>query len=516
MRRVVRRCIVTVAFAAGTGCGGDGAKSGRSWTPGVFEPWQSLAAQCADPRVGTDPTTGKPYFDVAGSTVTENYFLRSWTNDLYLWYREVPDLDPALYATPDYFALLKTSATTASGRAKDRFHFTYPTDRWQAFIRAGVGIGYGAEFLWVAPDPPRQVLVAYTEPNSPATSPQASLARGARVLAVDGADLVHATDSASWELINPGLYPSAAGESHTFSILDLGATTPRTIRMVSANVTSLPVQNVGTVQTAAGTVGYLLFNDHIATAEQALIDAFGQLAAAQVDDLVLDIRYNGGGQIAIASELAYMVAGPGATTGRTFDRLIYNDRYPTTNPFTRQASIPMPFFATSLGFSGPYGRALPTLNLSRVAILTSANTCSASETIINGLRGVGVAVTQIGATTCGKPYGFNSRDNCGTTYFTIQFQGVNDQGFGDYADGFSPENTPGTVGVKLPGCSVADDLTQALGDRREARLAAALGYLANQGCPAVAAVPSGPAAARALSAIEGKLHRPPWREIRLD
>ena len=60
---------------------------------------------------------------------------------------------------------------------------------------------------------------------------------------------------------------------------------------------------------------------------------------------------------------------------------------------------------------------LPTLDLSRVYVLTSAGTCSASEAIINGLRGVGVQVIQIGGTTCGKPYGFYPPDNCGTTYF---------------------------------------------------------------------------------------------------
>ena len=58
-------------------------------------------------------------------------------------------------------------------------------------------------------------------------------------------------------------------------------------------------------------------------------------------------------------------------------------------------------------------------------------TCSASESIINGLRGVNVQVIQIGSTTCGKPYGFYPEDNCGTTYFSIQFKGVNAAGFGE-------------------------------------------------------------------------------------
>jgi hypothetical protein len=70
-------------------------------------------------------------------------------------------------------------------------------------------------------------------------------------------------------------------------------------------------------------------------------------------------------------------------------------------------------------------------------VLTTAGTCSASEAVINGLRGIDVEVNLIGGETCGKPYAFVPQPNCGTTYFAIQTQGVNNKGFGDYADGFS-------------------------------------------------------------------------------
>jgi hypothetical protein len=98
-----------------------------------------------------------------------------------------------------------------------------------------------------------------------------------------------------------------------------------------------------------------------------------------------------------------------------------------------------------------------------------------------------VEVIQIGSTTCGKPYGFFPASNCGTTYFTIQFQGINDKGFGDYPDGFSPVNTVSNAGVLLPGCSVGDDFTAALGDPGEARLAAAITHMNTGTCP----IPSG-------------------------
>jgi carboxyl-terminal processing protease len=87
----------------------------------------------------------------------------------------------------------------------------------------------------------------------------------------------------------------------------------------------------------------------------------------------------------------------------------------------------------------------------------------------------------IGDTTCGKPYGFYGIDNCGTTYFTIQFKGVNATGFGDYTDGFSPPGAE-NVGVELPGCAVGDDLSKPLGDINEGRLSAALNYLATGSC----------------------------------
>jgi hypothetical protein len=160
--------------------------------------------------------------------------------------------------------------------------------------------------------------------------------------------------------------------------------------------------------------------------------------------------------------------------------------------------------------------ALPAVNLSRVFVLTGADTCSASEAIINGLRGVGMNVIQIGNTTCGKPYGFYPQDNCGTTYFSIQFQGVNDAGFGSYADGFSPMTNSNGVGVQVPGCTVADDFNHALGDPAENRLAAALFYRANSTCSPSISVGEPQRQIQAVPTGEPlTLPRDPWRENRI-
>jgi carboxyl-terminal processing protease len=499
------------------GSSGSGGSSTGSWTPGVFLPESTFAAKCAAPRSGTDPTTHAVYPDVKGSSVDENNWLRAWTNDQYLWYSEAPDLNPASYATADYFPLLKTSATTSSGAPKDKFHYTYATSVWEALSQSNVEVGYGVKWFIVQGTPPRSLVVAFVEPGSAAAASPANIARGANVLTIDGIDLVNATDKASVDKLNAGLSPASVGETHTFSIQDPGATTTRSVILHAANVTENPVPIVVAIPTATGPVGYLLFNDQLAQAETGLITAVNTLKTAGVTDLVLDIRYNGGGYLDIASELAYMIAGPNATGGQTFEQLHFNDKHPSTDPVTGRPITPTPFHTTTLGLSAPSGAALPTLNLQRVYVLTTSGTCSASESIVNGLQGVGVQVIQIGRTTCGKPYGFYPDDNCGTTYFSIEFDGVNARGFGDYSDGFSPGTVTGTVSgvtATLPGCSVNDDFKHVLGDTNESLLYVALGYRMNQTC-SVPPVGLAPSQLKRVGRAGGFLLRSPLREMRI-
>ncbi|MEM8921753.1 MAG: peptidase, partial [Pseudomonadota bacterium] len=150
-----------------------------------------------------------------------------------------------------------------------------------------------------------------------------------------------------------------------------------------------------------------------------------------------------------------------------------------------------------LGFSLVNGAPLDSLDLTRLFILSTENTCSASEAVINGLRGIDVEIILIGDVTCGKPYGFYPTDNCGETYYTIQFRGLNEKGFGDYSDGFVPAESSFAFGERVPGCVVADDLTHELGDTDEALLAAALTYRETGACPPAPATTSSSQIARA-------------------
>jgi len=357
------------------------------------------------------------------------------------------------------------------------------------------------------------------EPGSPAAN--AGVQRGDMILSIDGVDAVDGGTQSDVDTLNEGLYPSAANRNHQFTLRDMANGT-KSVTLQSAAISTEPVQNVQVLSTPSGPVGYLQFNAHNEPAEAALVEAFDTFKAAQdvaaTFDLVIDLRYNGGGLLAVASELAYMIAGPTHTAGQTFELTVFNSKHPSTDPITGQALEPMPFYDTAGGFSVTEGTALPTLNLPRVFILTGNNTCSASESIINSLRGVNVEVIQIGATTCGKPYGFYPADNCGTTYFAVQFKGVNAVGFGDYADGLSPANGSSSTGATVTGCMVEDDFTQALGNTQEARLKAALDYRENGGnCPAQSA---GLAQKRAQGSFvtlsgEGVMRRSPWEENRI-
>jgi len=483
-----------------TSCGSDGQPS-----------WRDLGAKCATPRTGIDPFTNRPYPDRQGTLDDEKKFLRAWTDDLYLWYSEVPATDPASFTSAtDYFNVLKTPATVG-GLPKDRFHFFQDTFSWEQLSQSGQDLGYGITWTVIKKKPPspplpREWRVAYLEPNPPAMLN--GIRRGARILQIDGADMLNGVDPASVNTLNAGLFPAAAGEQHTFLLEDYNTGAQQSFTLTSQVVITNPVPDVRTIPAGADTVGYMLFTDHLKTAEKALSDAIKTLNAANggagVKDLILDIRYNGGGYLYIASELAYMIAGPTRTSGQIFETLRFNDKHPADfNPDTNRSEGPTPFYNTATTQS-----ALPTLGLVRVFVLTGESTCSASESIINGLQGVNVQVIQIGHQTCGKPYGFYPQDNCGTTYFSIQFQGTNAKGFGDYPDGFSPGTAAG--GSTLLGCQVADDFSRDLGDSTEGRLATALAYRSSPTCPA----PS----IRALHAAvpqEGTVVKSPWRQNRI-
>jgi len=520
-----------------TACGGSGSSAPSSGDTNVTIPVVSQAKVCAVPRpAGTiNPQTNQLYGDVQGKISDELAWITSFVNTTYLWYQDVPPVstssyfigatvpyvDPATnkasteylssnYMVVDaYFNSQRSPLLTASGKPKDQFHFTELTADYLAQSTQGIQAGFGFEVALLSAAPPRQALVAYVTPGSPAD--QNGIIRGTQFITINGVDVANGSDLTT---LNNGLYTPVAATAYTFVVQIPGVTGTSTITMTPVTVTLTPVMNVQTLPAPNSQVGYILYTDQIATAESELIAAVNQLNAANggagITDLVLDLRYNGGGYLDLASELAYMIAGANQTAGKFFEQDTFNNK----NPFgTTSVQATVPFHSTTQGFSATSGQALPQMNLSTVYVITGPGTCSASEAIMNGLKGAGIKVVQVGATTCGKPYGFYPQDNCSTTYFTIQFVGVNYLGFGAYADGFIPGGT-GSTANNLPGCEATDDFTNALGNPAEASLATTLYFMHNHGaCPSPALGISGSAMLKAHAAPI--LKRSPIRENRI-
>jgi len=460
--------------------------SGPVWTQGQFQSASIFKNRCEVVRTGTD-IEGNRFPDLPGSALEEKFWLRSWTNETYLWNTEVVDQDPTGFADRlSYFEVLKTTATTPSGEDKDDFHFSQSTEEFLAARTSTPAPRYGVSLDIVSDTPPRNYRVRYTEPGSPAATVvngKPNFIRGTRILEIDGIDFVNTRDQAEIDTMFEAFFDAPANEPHTFLVEDADGDR-RAVTMSRENLAPKPVNRTRIINTPTGRVGYMLINTFSPfESERDIANAFSTIAAQGVSDLVLDLRYNGGGLLATASQTAFMIAGSSRTSGRDFERLRFNANAGNRNPVTGEINEATPFFEEGLGFTLARGTDLTSLNLPRVFILTTERTCSASEAIINGLRGIFVDVIVIGDTTCGKPFGFFPQDNCGETYFTIQFQGVNDLGFGDYTDGFIPENSSAQFGVRAPGCAIEDDFNNELGDESEALLSAALFYQDTGACP---------------------------------
>ncbi len=422
---------------------------------------------CEAPRAGISPRTGQAYPDVPGIRQDEKDYIRSWVDQSYLWYREALNPFTNDGETPStYFSRLKTPALAVAGGLKDRFSFSTSTSSVEN-TDAGIVFGYGVTWSAVSSTPPRRWIASVVDPGSPAAN--AGVARGDAIVSIDGADFAFGNDV---NTINRGLFPPAVGELHTFVLAPAGGGANKTAALRSASLPLVSVPVSGVLNTPTGKVGYIAFTTFNSfTAEKAIGDAIAGIAPQGVSDLILDLRYNGGGYVYISSQLGYMIAGPARTNGKIYETSKSNDK----KPFGEDDIYP--FYNAGSGFQGGLAAnaSLPTLNLPRVFILTSARTCSASESLINGLRGIDVEVILIGGTTCGKPYGFIGRDNCGTTYFPIQFTGINQKGEGDFINGFPAR------------CQVADDLTKSLGDPTEKQLATALAFRQTGSCAVTSA-----------------------------
>lgn len=479
MRHIYLGLLVSAALA---GCGGGSGNSsnvspqtqtGPSWRAGTFEPASEFKNKCEVVRTHLD-INGDYYPDEQGSEREEKLWLRSWSHETYLWYNEIVDRDPNGYSSPQrYFEQLKTTQRTPSGAYKDNFHFYESTDDFEAYSQSGTQSGYGISWRFISSTPPRDIRV--TSVNSDSSAGLEGVVRGDKLIRINSEDVINGNNV---DFLNNAMFPEEENSQFSFTFERVDGSEV-TFNLTSGVFEKSFVNNVTVLNTASGKAGYMSFDGFQRPAQAPLIDGFERFKNENVTDLILDLRYNGGGLLAMSSQLAYMIAGEQQTFGKVFETLQYNDK-------SSNEASETPFYTNEIDWENLVftNETLPTLDLERVFVITTGRTCSASESLMNSLVGIDVEVIQIGGTTCGKPYGFMPTDNCGTTYYTIQFQGVNEKGFGDYADGFKAKANPNPLyDDELPGCEVDDDYEHQLGDTSEAMLSTALERLNSGSCP---------------------------------
>ncbi len=396
VRRVGAALAVTLALA-GCGGGGDaGAPSG------------SGPLSCA---VGDQKT-----------------WLSSYFNDSYFWYAMSPR--PAVDGTSSVDSFFKALLYTGTDP-------NFPADRWSGyestesfnrFFGDGQSLGYGLSVagLEVVGQSSAPLYVRSVDPRSVAAA--AGIVRGDTLLSLNGRSTVDLIAANDFSLLSA----KAVGDSlEVVWRTTAGVQKRATLSAGIYALTPVPLQAV--VTTAGGRrVGYLEVRNMISQAATPLETAFASFAAQGAQDIVLDLRYNGGGLVSMGAAVASYVGGT-RVAGRAYASLLYNDKQAAQNQ--------------RFDFSNPaLGSAA---NAPRVFVLMGRRTCSASEQVINGLRGAGIEVVAIGEASCGKPVGFLPQsDGCGTTYSIVNFESVNALNQGRYFSGFAPT------------CAVAEDWTQ--------------------------------------------------------
>lgn len=388
---------------------------------------------------GGSSETGGPDPIAQCSMVDQNQRLIDNLRDDYLWNDELPStIDASAYA--DVYELLADVIPD-----RDRFSFILTEEEYQDIYVDAVffGLGFGRR------DNPQSgtLQVQYVYDDSPAD--RAGLTRGSAITRVGDRSV------AAWfELISAGeaTWDDAFGPNEAGTEVYLEWERPDgTVDddyLLKEEVETNTIMAIERYQQNDRDVGYFVFDSFINRAEQDINDAFDQMIG--VDDLIIDLRYNSGGLIRIANQIASQTSWQ-YVENETFVTYQFNDNYADE----------------TLLFD--LGAGIERLNLERVFVLTTESSCSASELIINALDPF-VEVVTIGSRTCGKPVGQQPTDICDKVLFAINFQTVNANGFGDYFDGLAPT------------CSAVDTVTTDWGDPADPLLAEALQYTQTNSC----------------------------------
>lgn len=341
-----------------------------------------------------------------------NNFLKGYTEpeDLFNALRVAPSIDRFSWIVSDYLTLEGQLQGTTKNDGVD----------FGLYLKAS---GSTEIFGWVR----------YIIPNSDASAK--NIKRGDIFYGVNGTQLT--TSNYQSLLLN--------AESYTLNLADYnnGVITPngKSVSLTKTVLNENPILINNVIETGGHKVGYLMYNGFYPNYDTQLNEAFASLKSKGITDLVLDLRYNGGGSIQSATRLASMITGQ--FTGKVFSKQRWNDKI--NSYFESEDPEALKNLFTSTVGSAP----LNSLNLPKVYILTTKSTASASELVINGLKPY-INVVQIGDITTGKNVGSitvydsptfgkeNRNPNHRYAMQPIVLKIVNADDFGDYFNGLTP------------------------------------------------------------------------------
>ncbi|WP_461532765.1 S41 family peptidase [Sinomicrobium sp.] len=314
------------------------------------------------------------------------------------------------------------------------------------------------------------MYIAYVVPNSPAS--EAGIKRGDIVYKIDDVEL----NTSNFQVVNNYYNNSSIKLSFATVQGDVLTPTGNTQILHTRTVLENPVRHSEIITLGDKKIGYLVYNGFNNTYNGELNDVFADFKTANIDELVLDLRYNGGGSVETCTYLASMIYGK-ASASDTFAESIFNDKNTRQNSKDTFADKARIFNKTTGNDTGDKVDINRISSLNRVYVLTSNDTASASEMIINGLSPY-MEVVVVGDTTYGKNVGsitlfdsptFDTRNINPNHLYAMQpitFTIYNKDGESDYIQGFTPD-------IQVLEYEYWDDI-KAFGDIDEALLAAAL------------------------------------------
>ncbi len=388
----------------------------------------------------TSPSTGASAGATNCTTVGQCTFVRDVLQSYYYWYKELPNPDPGSFASPEaYLDAVRYRALDSS--------FSYVTSKASsdAFFSESQFIGFGLSYKATGAT---ELRLVQAFPGSPAAD--AGMDRGDTLLTIGGkavADLLRTGE------IGTIFGPEQEGVSVAFTWRDLQGR-EKAATLVKRKVTIPTVSQAAVVSAGSSRVAYVHFRNFVRPSVEALNAAFSQVRDEGATELVLDLRYNGGGLVDVAQHLAGLVAGP-PLVGQVFVQFTHNDKQSSRDVAYRFESKPQ------------------ALGVSRLVVITTRGSASASEAVVNGLRPF-MDVKVVGERTFGKPVGQYGFDFCEKVLFPVSFVVANARGEADYFGGIPAD------------CAAADDVDRPLGDPREASLAEALYVVRNGRCSAAA------------------------------